>query len=277
MSYIFLNLKRFDIPTQLGGVNSLAKIEDWAKLIVGETAKPLSAYENTEFVQFFPEAHIIGAVAARKENKNVEIGCQGLYWKDSGENGFGAFTSSLSANAAAAMGCGWAIIGHCEERNKLREVINESGGNSDAVNRLLNREIICARKAGLKVLYCIGETEAQLSQREQVLREQLETGLANVSDSGIVIGYEPVWAIGPGKTPPDGENIRNTAIYIKSVRSLPVVYGGGLKADNAAEIASIPEVDGGLIALTQFSGQIGFYPQQYLEIINIYHANRKEN
>lgn len=275
MSYIFLNLKRFDIPVELGGVNSLSTPSEWANTIVKATAPTLSTYKNTRFVQFFPEAHIIAA--ASSACANIEIGCQGVYWKDSGEEfGFGAFTSSLTGNAAAACGCSWAIIGHCEERNKLLEAINEAHGDSDAVNRLLNREIACALSAGLNVLYCVGERTEQPSLREQILREQLEQGLAGANLSRVVVGYEPVWAIGPGKTPPDRDYIQEIARYIKSIVPVPVVYGGGLKKDNAAMLASIEEIDGGLVALTQFSGNIGFYPEQYLEIVNIYHTFRKD-
>ena len=69
-----------------------------------------------------------------------------------------------------------------------------------AVNRLLNQEIKCAQDAGLTVLYCIGETSEEQPQWEQVLGEQLDVGLDGVDKSRVVIGYEPVWSIGPGKT-----------------------------------------------------------------------------
>nr|HML45187.1 triose-phosphate isomerase [Clostridia bacterium] len=83
--------------------------------------------------------------------------------------------------------------------------------------------------------------------------------------------YEPVWAIGPGKQPPDAATIAEAARFIKErAGNCPVVYGGGLKADNAAMLAAIPEIDGGLIALTRFSGKIGFYPEEFLEIIRLY-------
>lgn len=100
---------------------------------------------------------------------------------------------------------------------------------------------------------------------------QLEVGLAGVDMSRVVIGYEPVWSIGPGKKPADKEYITMVARYIKELTGgADVVYGGGLKTENASMIASIPEIDGGLIALTRFSGQIGFYPEEYLEITELY-------
>lgn len=106
---------------------------------------------------------------------------------------------------------------------------------------------------------------------QEVLREQLETGLEGVDCSRVVVAYEPVWAIGPGKIPPDREYITKIGSFVKEVTDgMDVVYGGGLKADNAQMLASIPVMDGGLIALTRFQGDIGFYPEEYLEIIRIY-------
>ena len=104
-----------------------------------------------------------------------------------------------------------------------------------------------------------------------MLGEQLTVGLAGVDRSRVVIAYEPIWSIGPGKTPADRPYIEKAAKFIKEqTDGLDVVYGGGLKADNAAMLASIPEISGGLIALTRFSGDIGFYPEEYLEIIHTY-------
>ena len=104
-----------------------------------------------------------------------------------------------------------------------------------------------------------------------MLGEQLEVGLEGVDLSKVIIAYEPIWSIGPGKTPADKEYITKIARFVKEhTGGLPVVYGGGLKTDNAAMLASIHEIDGGLIALTRFSGEIGFYPQEYLDIIRLY-------
>ena len=89
--------------------------------------------------------------------------------------------------------------------------------------------------------------------------------------SRVVIAYEPVWSIGPGKTPADKPYIQKIARFVKErTGGLPVVYGGGLKKDNAQMLASIDEIDGGLIALTRFTGEIGFYPEEYIEIIRTY-------
>ena len=80
-----------------------------------------------------------------------------------------------------------------------------------------------------------------------------------------------MWSIGPGKTPAGKEYIAMVASFVKETTGgVDVVYGGGLKKDNAEMLASIPEIDGGLIALTRFTGDIGFYPEEYLEIIRLY-------
>ena len=131
--------------------------------------------------------------------------------------------------------------------------------------------MLAAQARGLKVLYCIGEKSEEQAQWEKVLGDQLEIGLAGTDKSRVVIAYEPVWSIGPGKTPADAPYIQKIARFVKErTGGLDVVYGGGLKTDNAAMLASIPEIDGGLIALTRFTGEIGFYPAEYLDIIRLY-------
>ena len=125
--------------------------------------------------------------------------------------------------------------------------------------------------AGLTVLYCIGEKSEEQADWENVLGAQLDIGLDGVDKSSVVIAYEPIWSIGPGKTPADKPYITKIARFVKQrTGGLDVVYGGGLKQDNAAMLASIDEIDGGLIALTRFSGEIGFYPDEYLDIIRRY-------
>ncbi|MCI6886144.1 MAG: triose-phosphate isomerase [Lachnospiraceae bacterium] len=275
MKHIFLNLKRFDIPKAEGGVNSIAPIREWGSCIVSNTQEALKKYEgdDVEFAMYFPEAHLIPAVNALCENSPVQVGCQSVYREDTAVGGnFGAFTTNRTANAVKAIGCTTTIIGHCEERKDKAGILAEAGVNdTKAVNRLLNREIRQAIQAGLSVLYCIGESSEEQPRWQEVLREQLETGLEGVDTSKVTIAYEPIWAIGPGKIPPDAEYITKIGSYIKEVTGgLDVVYGGGLKVDNAEMLASIPVIDGGLIALTRFQGEIGFYPEEYLEIIRTY-------
>lgn len=275
MKHIFLNLKRFDIPKQYGGVNGLSEVAEWGAYIVKHTQEGLEKYrgQNVEFVQFFPETHLLNAIGSLNEGSLLEIGCQSVYREDTAVGGnFGAFTTNRTANTAKAIGCSTTLIGHCEERKDKGEILKKAG-NSDLriVNQILNEEIKCAQAAGLKVLYCIGESSEEQDRWREVLLEQLTVGLGGVDLKNVVIGYEPVWSIGPGKKPADKAYITKVARFIKEkVNGLEVVYGGGLKADNAKMLASIEEIDGGLIALTRFSGDIGFYPEEYLEIIKLY-------
>lgn len=275
MKHIYLNLKRFDVPEEYGGVNRVAAVKDWGAFIVGSTQDELAKYDprEVEFAQFFPEAHLIGAVAAKTPGSPVRIGCQGVHRADTAVGGnFGAFTSLRPASAAKALGCDSVIIGHCEERNNLNGILAEAGvRDASAVNRILNQEALRATERGLDVLYCIGEKSEEQSEWQEVLGRQLDEGLAGVDRSRVVVGYEPVWSIGPGKTPAGREYITMIARFVKErTGGLDVVYGGGLKTDNAEMLASIPEIDGGLIALTRFSGEIGWYPEEYLEIIRTY-------
>ena len=275
MKHIFLNLKRFDVPVALGGVNRIAPMQEWGGFIVKNTQQALKKYDpsEVEFVQYFPEAHLLSAVAARCEGSPVQVGCQSVYRMNTAVGGnFGAFTTNRPVSAMKAMDVNYTIIGHCEERNDKMGILAEAGvTDTKAVNRILNQEIKLAVSQGMKVLYCIGEKDTELDRWDEVLREQLEVGLAGVDKSQVVIGYEPIWSIGPGKTPAGKDYITKIARFIKEVTGgIDVVYGGGLKVDNAEMLSSIPEIDGGLIALTRFQGEIGFYPDEYLEIIRTY-------
>ena len=212
-------------------------------------------------------------MGARCEDSPVQVGCQGVYRMNTAVGGnFGAFTTNRPASIAKAMGCTSTIIGQCEERNDKTGILAEAGvTDTAAVNRILNQEIKLAVEQGLTVLYCIGEKSEEQENWQQVLGEQLSIGLEGVDTSKVVIGYEPVWSIGPGKTPAGKDYITMIARFVKErTGGLDVVYGGGLKVDNAEMLASIDEIDGGLIALTRFQGEIGFYPDEYLEIIKTY-------
>ena len=275
MKHLYLNLKRFDVPVEFGGVNRIAPVAEWGRYIVSHTQEGLKRYDpsEVEFVQYFPEAHILGAVAARCEGSPVQVGSQSVYRMNTAVGGnFGAFTTNRPASIVKAMGCTSTIIGHCEERNDKMGVLAEAGvTDTAAVNRLLNQEIKLAIEQGLTVLYCIGEKSEEQEQWQEVLGDQLSIGLKDVDTSKVVIAYEPIWSIGPGKTPAGKEYITKIARFVKErTGGLPVVYGGGLKVDNAEMLSSIDEIDGGLIALTRFQGEIGFYPDEYLEIIKTY-------
>ena len=275
MKHIFLNLKRFDVPVSYGGVNRIAPLKEWGGYIVRSTQEALKKYDpfEVEFVQYFPEAHLLNAVDARCENSPVQVGCQGVYRMNTAVGGnFGAFTTNRPVSSMKAMDVNYTIIGHCEERGDKMGILAEAGiTDTRAVNRILNQEIRLAVENGMKVLYCIGEKDTELENWDEVLREQLEIGLEGVDKSQVVIGYEPIWSIGPGKTPAGKDYITKIARFVKEMTGgIDVVYGGGLKVDNAEMLASIEEIDGGLIALTRFRGEIGFYPDEYIEIIRTY-------
>lgn len=275
MKHLYLNLKRFDVPVEYGGVNRVAPVKDWGAFIVSSTQDALAKYDQNEveFAQFFPEAHLLGAVGAKKPGSPVKVGCQGVHRADTAVGGnFGAFTTLRPASAAVALGCESVIIGHCEERNFYNDTFAEAGvKDPSATNRILNQEMLRATERGLNVLFCIGEKSEEQPQWEEVLGRQLDEGLAGVDKSKVVIGYEPVWSIGPGKTPAGKDYITMIARFVKArTGGMDVVYGGGLKTDNAEMLASIEEIDGGLIALTRFAGEIGWYPDEYLEIIRTY-------
>lgn len=241
MKHILLNLKRFDVPVELGGVNRLAPLKDWGSYIVRGTQDALRAYDpkEVEFVQYFPEAHLLGAVDALAENSPVQVGCQSVYRMNTAVGGnFGAFTTNRPVSAMKAMQVNSTIIGHCEERNDKMGILEEAGViDTAAVNRILNKAIRLAVEQGMTVLYCIGEKSEEQDRWQEVLREQLEIGLEGVDKSRVVVGYEPIWSIGPGKTPADKDYITKIARFIKEVTGgIDVVYGGGLKADRKSVV-----------------------------------------
>lgn len=307
MREIFVNLKRFDVPKEMGGICPLKDPKEWIEWVMDQTVQfGLGKLQKIRLTYLLPEALVIPAVEklrvySHEETKNLFIGCQGIYRENVMPGGnFGAFTTNLPAAAAKNMGCSWVIIGHSEERkDKLgimeafepdyqwHDALRNKAMN--ALNRLVNQEVLCALEAGLNVLLCVGETakergegsfEEQKPRIEAVLKSQLEVGLGGVNEKigerRIVIGYEPIWAIGPGKVPPGEEYIGFVSAYIQKVveekfgLSPIVVYGGGLKEENAGMISKIATIGGGLVALTKFTPPIAFEPEGLAEIIQKY-------
>lgn len=305
---IFINLKRFDIPISRGGICPQEDSQVWTKGILRRTvALGLQEKNNLRFVFFFPQSLLIPARETLRElgvdPSVLALGCQGVYREDvrSGGN-FGAFTTHFPAHAAASLGCHWALIGHSEERKDMFDLIagydpavrtgrGERERANEAVDRVLNQEVHRALEAGLKVLFCVGETaeekgegteEEQKTRVKEVLRRQLSVGLAGVQEALVkvlstgemVIGYEPRWAIGPGKVPPGPDYIEFVSKEIKKSAPLgqepDVVYGGGLKVENARSIGGIRSIEGGLVALTRFTPPLEFSPEGLAEIVDQY-------
>ena len=261
---IYLNLKRFDIPRSLDGINDVGFKNDYAKnIVLGIEKQEL----NIPITIFFQEAHLLNALDNKKK---VNIGCQGVYALDvsKGKN-FGAFTTLRTAKAMEALGVSDVLIGHCEERNYLNGLVNRFNGSYD-INIYLNEEIKRAIEANMKVLFCVGEKAEEQDKKYEVIKNQLLVGLKDVDLTKVAVAYEPLWAIGPGKTPPGKEYIDDIAKFIKSIVDVKVIYGGGLKEENAKMIASIDSVDGGLIALTRFGKDFGFYLEDFERIVKTY-------
>ena len=272
--YLYLNLKRFDVLREFGGVNGDTDIKNWSGNIIKKVLEPLKkikAKSDAEFVMYLPELHLFNALEAADDT--LSVGCQGIFYENVSKDGnFGAFTTHRVAAAMKQIGVKDVIIGHFEERKDKNNLLYMAGKEDKSlVNKILNKEISLAIESGISPLYCIGESlEERQTSWKDVLKLQIEEGLKGIDLTKVKIAYEPLWAIGPGKTPATAEEIKEVADFIKSIVNVPVLYGGGLKSDNAASISKIDGVDGGLIALTRFSGEIGFYPEEYLEIIKTY-------
>lgn len=288
---IFVNLKRFDVPRSRGGVcpgeDPAAWIDGMLKRCI-ELGLGDGARETVVFL--LPESLLVHGVSALRDHSDPEagmsIGSQRVHWADVGDANFGAFTGSLPASAVATMGCEWAMIGHSEQRNDRLHTISAFTGEPagrlerQAVDSMMGEEVTAALDSGLRVLLCVGETADERDELVDVLRSQIVTALGGhgdaVRDGRVVLGYEPVWAIGPGKVPPAADEIGRIAATIKHVavtdlRADPaVVYGGGLKRSNAADIARQPSVDGGLVALTNFDPPVGFDPDELAHIVGEY-------
>jgi triosephosphate isomerase len=189
-----------------------------------------------------PPFPYLPAVAEVIAGSKVALGAQNCH----SETG-GAYTGEVSAQMLLDVGCRYVIVGHSERRHGMHE--------SDA---LVNYKLHTAIEAGLHVILCIGETleERKTRRMERVFERQVVAALAGLKPDGLsrlIIAYEPVWAIGTGETATP-EQAQSAHAYIRShlaklygTDSTPILYGGSVKADNAATLFSQPDVDGGLI------------------------------
>jgi len=160
---------------------------------------------------------------------DVAVAAQNVYWEPEG-----AFTGEVSAPMLRELGVYGAIVGHSERRQFFGETDEGVGRRTRA-----------ALDAGLSVIACVGETEEERErgETEDVLRRQLSVLKA---EDNLVVAYEPVWAIGTGKTATP-EIAQQAHAFIKSLLDVPVLYGGSVKPENAEELLELPAVDGALV------------------------------
>jgi len=158
---------------------------------------------------------------------------QNVHWAPEG-----AFTGEVSAPMLLELGVAGAIVGHSERRQYFGET-----------DETVARRALAALEHGLRVIACVGESEEEREsgQMELVLRLQVEAiAEATGASDQLVLAYEPVWAIGTGKTAtPD--QAREAHAFVKTLLPVPVLYGGSVKPDNAEELLSQPDVDGALV------------------------------
>jgi triosephosphate isomerase len=188
-----------------------------------------------------PPSVALPAAAMITTGSSVQIGAQNVHWEESG-----AFTGELAASMLTEIGLGWVIVGHSERRTLF----------ADTDETVLNRAR-AAQAAGLKVIYCIGETleERDAGTTFAVLEKQT-AALGALDPARLVLAYEPVWAIGTGRTASAAQaqeahaflRVRLAALFDgEAAAAIRILYGGSLKPSNAHELLALADVDGGLI------------------------------
>ena len=192
-------------------------------------------------VMICPPATLIERMVKSTAGGAMQVGGQDCHPKPSG-----AHTGDISAEMLADAGASAVIVGHSERRSDHGERDADIRAKAEA-----------ARRAGLLAIVCVGETEAErdAGKAEAVVAAQLFGSLPDGEPNGIVVAYEPVWAIGTGRVPAENDigamhaHIRAelNARYGSAGAAVRILYGGSMKPDNAAAILAIPDVDGGLI------------------------------
>ena len=239
-------------------------VGNWKMNLLREGARELSGaivnllgegYEDCQVV-LAPPYTALEAVQSRISASNVDLGAQNVFGRT-----MGAFTGEVSAPMLLDAGCKWVIVGHSERRHILGETDEQ-----------IREKVSLSTSCGLKIILCVGETEAQreeaVSRSEDALarksllfspiRTQIESALDSLDEkqvSDIVIAYEPVWAIGTGKNATSLEiaeihqYIREflTEMFPGSGNNVRILYGGSVKTGNIEEIMSVEEVDGVLV------------------------------
>ena len=188
-------------------------------------------------------AILIPAMTKAARGSRIKIGAENMHWEEKG-----AFTGEISAEMLKEYGVKYVIIGHSERRQYFGET-----------DETVNKRTLAVLKNGMTPIVCVGETleEREGDKTNEVLDRQLTVGLAGVEDlTKLVIAYEPVWAIGTGKTATD-EQAQETIAYIrkrlsklfgrKAANRVRIQYGGSMNAKNCKGLMAQPDIDGGLI------------------------------
>ena len=212
--------------------------------LVSTLKKNLSGVHHCEIVVCPPFTSLIAVKEVIKDT-NIVLGAQNMFWEKKG-----AYTGEISPEMLVSVGCKYVIIGHSERRQYFHET-----------DETVNKKMLSAFSSGLIPIVCVGET---LQEREknitfQVIERQVKNGLANIPSNkveSLVIAYEPVWAIGTGKTatPQQAEEVQAyiRAIYAEMYGSIPaesirILYGGSIKPENISELMKQKNIDGGLV------------------------------
>jgi triosephosphate isomerase len=206
--------------------------------------RELFEIENVDII-ICPPYTLLAYLADALETSNIAVGAQDVFWEDEG-----AFTGEVSCRMLKDAGAKYVIIGHSERRQHFHET-----------NEAVNKKIKAALKSGLTPIACVGET---LSEREagktfKVLQDHIINGLADLSAQEalrLVIAYEPVWAIGTGKTATPAQ-AQEAQKYIRDLlakmynketaNNIRIQYGGSVKPENIVELMKQPDVDGALV------------------------------
>ncbi|MGC9003209.1 MAG: triose-phosphate isomerase [bacterium] len=200
----------------------------------------------------FPFLPIVGDAL---KGTSVKLGAQGVFWAERG-----GFTSQVSPLSLRDLGCEYVIIGHSETRGRfgvgsVKEELLSYFSESDET---VNLKVVSALRVGLKPIICVGETlsERKAGKQDEIVRYQVERALANVEDiNGVVIAYEPVWAIGTGEFCDPEEANRIIGLIRVKVRELfgdraevvRILYGGSVDPDNIRSFMEKEEIDGALV------------------------------
>ena len=228
----------------IAGNWKLHKTLEESSNLVSELLPGVADNSNVEIV-VAPVYTSLGKVAETLVGSNIKLAAQNCYPEPQG-----AFTGEVSPPLLKDVGCQYVIIGHSERR----QLFGES-------NKLINSKAHALAGVGLGTIFCIGETleERETEQTFDVLRRQVRLGLKGLSSDqmkNIVIAYEPVWAIGTGKTASD-EQAQEAHAFIRALlielydketaRATRILYGGSVKPGNVDNLMSQPDVDGALV------------------------------